>query len=164
MLKKLSILIGLILLTSVVNSAMGQSSSFSISNSSNDTLLYVGDNGRVGIGTTTPLGPIHIKEGFGGIMLWFSEDLDETVQTIIPDCDNDVKIGAFIEVILAYKNSVGAEGFHQKSCYGAIGTSYLIDGPFDVYILFNINSDGSVTVKKTAGNSTLKIVVRIMWV
>ncbi len=164
MFKEISILIFLILQISYVNSALGQSSSFNLSNSSNDTLLYISEDGNVGIGTTSPLGPIHIKEGFGGIMLWFSDSLDETFQTIIPDCKNDVKIGAFIEVILAYKNSVGAEGFHQKSCYGAIGTSYMIDGPYDVLIEFNINEDGSVTVKKIAGNSTLKIVVRVMWV
>ena len=56
-------LILLFLMPFMVNTAMGQSSSFSISNSNNDTLLYVRDDGNIGIGLQTPGQKLHIGDG-----------------------------------------------------------------------------------------------------
>ena len=52
------------LMVFMTNTAMGQSS-FSVSNSANDTLLYVGSTGNVGISTTNPLDALDINGSLG---------------------------------------------------------------------------------------------------
>ena len=49
----------------IVNS-IGSQSVFSLVNSSSDTMLFADDNGNVGIGTTSPLGDLHIQRSLAG--------------------------------------------------------------------------------------------------
>ncbi len=145
-------------LTIAADSDANEASSALLFTVDNSEKMRIDDSGKVGIGTTSPQGPIHVHDGLGGYLIWSYELLDGTAQTIIPDGTGDVQSVIQFEGLWVASDS-GTNGIATTKLDKG---SSLTFGSGEVQI--TVLANGSVTIQRISGMKTYKIFLKIMWI
>jgi hypothetical protein len=136
----------------------------SFSNGAGKFALYMSgdaDNylaGNLGIGTTSPQGPIHSYESISGFLIWEFDGLNATVREIIPNGTGDVLYRLHAAYVLRDSAAAVASGTTDVSNGASVN---LTVGANTVRL--RVNADGSCDVARTAGANTIKVALTLRW-
>lgn len=130
-----------------------------------DVLLAFG-GGKVGIGAVTaPQGKLHGYGTIGGFIFYEFDGVDGTARTVIPNAAGDVVYG--VMPIWAVRAS---DGTTRSGAWSTGGTVLLAPGATtDIYSIganilqLQVAANGAVTVQRTGGALTYKVVLWLVW-
>jgi hypothetical protein len=118
-------------------------------------------NGNVGIGLSTPTGPIHTNGAISGLLHYEFDGLDGTARTLIPNGAGDVVYNVSFWALIRSSGGTVVQVLPTNVAPGVNVSAYSVGA--DV-VQFQVNANGAVTVQRTGGSLTYKVVMVLMWI
>jgi len=142
----------------IINKIGGTSANekFQVMDNVGNVKFVVQGNGKVGINISDPLGIFQTYDGVGGFLLWSYDGLNATAQTVIPDCNNDIKAIASVKGLWLASDGT-SNGFSWRN----VPLGSYVD---DTGIKITIYSDGSMTIQGISETLTYKVIMWVMWI
>lgn len=106
-------------------------------------------------------GPLHGREGVGGFLFWEYDGLDGTPQTVIPDGVGDVTRLLGGNAVIAEITGAGTATVRLGVVPGAASVIYN-DGTDACTVA--VGAGGDVTIYRSAGADTFKVVLWLLWI
>lgn len=125
-------------------------------------VIYLTATGRLGIGTTTPQGILHVHDGTSGMLFVTKTGIAGTEVEIMPDGTGDIAKGFLAMVVCE-----GSAGTTLAGSTGFIGATTPAAGSSDTTInalvTFRLYSTGRLTVFRASGAETWTVAVNLIW-
>ena len=102
-----------------------------------------------------------VAEAGGGFVFWTGEITDNTVHTVLPagTIDTTAAEQNGVHIRIGINPSTGASTLTSTSLRYGLSTALTQDS-----VTFEVETDGSFTIQRTAGSKTYFVVVRGIWV
>lgn len=123
-------------------------------------------SGDIGLGAAqaSPQGLLHGYGAYSGFLHWEANGVAGTTQTIVPNGSGDVLAALCAQYVL--KASAGTPGSDWQAGVVTLepNTSTNLYNEADGTLQFRVTSAGVVEVQRTAGTSTFKIALWLVWI
>jgi hypothetical protein len=120
--------------------------------------VTIKNDGKVGIGTTSPQGILHSYDAISGLLKWEYDGLDATVRTVVPNGTGDCLYR--LSAMYVLRDSAAAVANGTAAVSNGASTNLTVGGNT---VRLRVNADGSVDVARTAGTDTIKVNFLLIW-
>lgn len=121
--------------------------------------LWITENGDIGINRSAPIGRLHGAGTLGSFAYWEGNDVDATTRTIVANGANDVA-----NRVAGVCVAVESDGTRSSTSFFAVNNTAASNlagttGTFEL----RVQADGTFDIRRTAGTTTLDIIMLFIW-